>query len=82
MKPLERYPLAIVRWVDSAYTRGESATGDLPTEGLEMISAGFLVRETPDAITLALDRHLHDDAWRFVLTIPRVSVRNVKKVRR
>jgi hypothetical protein len=75
-----RATLVYVRWFDSAIFYVPLQADEL-TGYCEMESAGFLVEETPDSLTLALDRTLDTGALRLMLCIPKVNVRSVRKVK-
>ncbi|OWK34301.1 hypothetical protein [Fimbriiglobus ruber] len=70
--------IAFVRWFDSKITTGWPATPDEAAGMSEMESCGFVVRDTAEAITIALDRSLTTDNLRCTLCIPRVNVRGVQ----
>jgi hypothetical protein len=69
-----------VRWFDASYQRGECSDDELqPTVELE--SAGLLVREDEDSISLALDRYEVDGTWRHIEHIPKVNVRRIRRLK-
>lgn len=65
--------LVYVRWFDASYQRGECSDDELVPR-VEIESAGLLVREDADSISIALDRYEHDGLWRYVQHIPRGNV--------
>jgi hypothetical protein len=71
--------LAYVRWADASFQRGEVSDDELVPR-VEIESAGLLVREDADTVSIALDRYEHDGLWRFVQHIPKVNVVCLKKV--
>lgn len=70
--------LAYVRWFDSAIYHGPVDPDELAGYS-EMESAGLLIEETEDRVTLALDRN-ENGSLRLVLCIPRANIRSVQKV--
>jgi hypothetical protein len=68
-----------VRWYDASYQRGECTLDELVPK-VEIESAGILVREDDEFISLALDRYTEDSTWRYIEHIPKVNVRQVKKL--
>ncbi len=74
-KPVtDKYPVYYVRWFDSAIYTGRVEVDDLDGP-VEEESAGFLVKEDDQSITLALCRGMDNDTLRLILCIPRVNVR-------
>lgn len=72
--------VVFVRWFDASYQRGE-CTDDELNPIVEMQSAGLLVREDADTLSIALDRYDGDRTWRHIEHIPKVNVRKVKRFR-
>lgn len=72
--------LVYVRWLDASIQQHECREEDLQP-GMLLESAGLLVRQDRDFISLALDWCQQDRSWRHVQHIPRVCVRAVRKVR-
>ena len=71
--------MAWVRWFDASYQRGECADSDLVPR-VELESAGLLVREDKESISLALDRYPVDGTWRYIEHIPKVNVLSIKRM--
>jgi hypothetical protein len=71
--------LVYVRWFDASYQRGE-VTDDELVDRVELESAGLLVRETKEAVSIALDRYEHDGVWRYVQHIPKVNVLELRRL--
>jgi hypothetical protein len=71
--------LAYIRWFDSAIYHGPVDVDELNGFS-EMESAGFLIEDTPDHVTLALDRNANG-TLRLVLCIPRANIRTLRKVK-
>lgn len=72
--------LAYVRWRDSSYQRGECTREELE-RGVELESAGLLIEEDEDGISIALDRYAGDAAYRHIESIPKACIIEVKKVK-
>lgn len=73
--------LAYVRWFDSAVYKGEACPFEDISGYLENESAGILVRETKREVVIVLDRCLDTKDVRLVLSIPRVNIRALRKIR-
>lgn len=71
--------LVYIRWFDSAIYKGEQCQPDDLDGYSEMESAGLLVSETKDSVTIALDRSLKGGDVRLVMCVPRVNIRKIKK---
>lgn len=76
-----RTTVAYVRWFDSAIYTGEACQIDELTGYSEMESAGVLLDEDDDKITLAVDRSLETKNVRLVICIPKANVREVQRFR-
>lgn len=72
--------LAWVRWFDASYQRGECTQDELVPR-VEIESAGLLVQETDDTVSLALDWHEVDETWRYIEHIPKVNVRRIRRIK-
>lgn len=70
--------LAYVRWFDSAMTFDRVTLDDLDGLG-ELESAGIIVKEDDESITLALDHSVKFGWLRMTMCIPKVCVRSVTK---
>jgi hypothetical protein len=68
-----------IRWFDASYQRGECSEDELVPK-VEIESAGLLVREDEESISLALDQYDADRTWRYIEHIPKVNVRKMKKL--
>lgn len=72
--------LALVEWVDAAHEDGPVRADEMA--GLVTVhSAGLLVREDDESITLATDYSKAKGTWRDVTCIPRSCVKWVRKAR-
>jgi hypothetical protein len=73
--------LVYVRWFDSAIYTGQACQPGELTGVCENESAGLLVQEDAEKITLALDRCLDTKDVRLVLCIPKANVRQIRRMR-
>ena len=64
---------------DASYQRGECTESEL-VRRVEIESAGLLVYEDKDSISLALDRYDVDGTWRYIEHIPKVNVRRIRRL--
>ena len=69
-----------VRWFDASYQRGECTETELVTK-VELESAGLLVREDEESVSIALDSYSNDGTWRYIEHIPKVNIRRMKRVK-
>lgn len=71
--------IAYVEWFDASYQRGECDASELvPRVNLQ--SAGLLVREDEESVSIALDQYSVDGIWRYIEHIPKVNVLKLRKV--
>jgi hypothetical protein len=78
---LTRTTVVYVRWFDSAIYTGEACPADELDGYSEMESAGVLLHEDDDKITLAVDRSLETQNVRLVICIPKANVREIQRFR-
>lgn len=71
--------VVLVRWFDSAIYKGDPCQPEELSGYLENESAGLLVAENDDWITLALDRCLDTGDVRLTLCIPRTNIRAIRR---
>jgi hypothetical protein len=71
--------LVYVRWFDSAIYDGGAIWPDELSGYCENESAGLLVAESADSLTLALDRCLETGGLRLVLVVPRANIRSLRR---
>lgn len=71
--------VALVKWFDASYQRGECTESEL-VRRVEIESAGLLVCEDEESISLALDRYDADGTWRYIQHIPKVNVRHIRRL--
>ena len=77
--PKGKRTIAWVRWFDASYQRGECTEDELVTQ-VELESAGLLIREDEESISIALDQYDGDGTWRYIEHIPKVNVRKIRKM--
>ena len=75
----EKRTVAVIRWFDASYQRGECTAEELNPR-VEIASAGLLVREDGETVSIALDRYDDDEVWRYIEHIPKVNIRSMRKV--
>ena len=68
-----------VRLFDASYQRGECTEGELVPR-VELESAGLLVREDEESVSLALDRYSDDGLWRYIQHIPKVNIIEIRRI--
>lgn len=73
-----RPTVVYVEWFDASYQRGECEESDLVCR-VELRSAGILIREDDESISLALDSYEGDKTWRHIEHIPKVNVKLIRK---
>jgi hypothetical protein len=73
--------LVHILWFDSSITQGETTTADDAAGILENESAGVLIQEDKQRITIALDRCIGTGGLRCTLCIPKVNVRRIRRFR-
>jgi hypothetical protein len=71
--------LAWVKWFDASYQRGECSDSELVPR-VEIESAGLLVHEDKESVSIALDHYDADRTWRYIEHIPKVNVRQIKRL--
>lgn len=77
--PKHKTSIAWVRWFDASYQRGECSADELIPR-VELETAGILVHEDNETISVALDRYSRDGVWRYIEHIPKVNVRKIKRL--
>lgn len=80
MQSKGKVTLVWVRWFDASYQRGECTDDELVTT-VELESAGLLVREDEESVSIALDQYSKDGTWRYIEHIPKVNVLRIKRVK-
>jgi len=71
--------VAFVRWFDASYQRGE-CTLDEMVPRVDLESAGLLVREDEESVSIALDQYSGDGTWRYIEHIPKVNILAIRKM--
>ena len=71
--------VAWVRWFDASYQRGECSRQEL-VRRVELESAGLLVEEDDEGISIALDRYEADGVFRYIENIPRQNIISIRKL--
>jgi len=67
----------VVKWFDASYQRGECTIDDLITR-IDMTSAGILVREDEESVSIAIDNY--DEIFRYISHIPKVNILEMQKI--
>ena len=73
-----RPEVVYLRWFDSSIYKGEACQPDQLTGFCQNESAGLLVSEDSDSITIALDRCLDNGDVRLILCVPKANVLEVR----
>lgn len=76
-------PIVLIRWIDSCEKLGWDFVGEMGHLDLECVSAGFLVKDTPEAITIVhsiTGWGTEDYAGTGQMTIPKSAVKNVDRI--
>ena len=79
MTQAEQKNVAWVRWFDASYQRGE-CTLDEFVPRVEIQSAGLLVHEDEESVSLALDSYVDDSTYRYIEHIPKVNVIELRRL--
>ena len=69
-----------VTWIDASHQTGPLDKSQIQV-GLLLSTAGWLVIESEDSISIAQDYCADDDDWRHVTTIPKSYVVNMRQVK-
>jgi hypothetical protein len=67
-----------IRWHDATHQDGPCYLDDISTEVI-LESAGILVKETDTHFSLCLDKHVKNETFRHITTIPKTMVVEVRK---
>lgn len=78
-KASKKRTVVLIRWFDASYQRGECSAEELEPR-VELESAGLLVSEDEESISIALDQYEPDGIWRYIEHIPKVNVRSIRRV--
>lgn len=71
--------IAFVRWFDASYQRGECDLDELIPR-VELESAGLLVQEDEETVSIALDFYSGDGLWRYIEHIPKVNIHAIRRI--
>jgi hypothetical protein len=74
---MKELKFAIIRWIDSTYYRIENDFSlDIPImlKPRILVSAGILIHEDENSMTICQDTELEGDGNRLTLTIPKISI--------
>ena len=85
MKPSSLHKVLWIKWYDSSTQSGWKKIDGIIINPLECESVGFLVQETPKAITLAIsaaDPNICDLPCHSTITIPKGCILKKKILRR
>lgn len=77
MQP-QKLEVVIIRWFDSFFVKGDIKADEVDP-AIELTACGMLVKEDDDRVTIALDLDPASSEFRYVLTIPKVNIRAMKK---
>lgn len=72
--------LVVVDWSDASYQRGECSVEEFVPR-VVLCTAGHLVREDADTISVALDCYDAEGTWRHIQHIPKVNVLRVRRLK-
>ena len=78
-KRADRKTIAFIRWFDASYQRGECTDEELIPK-VEIESAGLLVAENEESVSIALDQCGADRTWRYIEHIPKVNILAIRRV--
>jgi len=70
---VKKYKVRVIKWLDSCMCHAQVDESDYPTPSV-LVSAGFVVKETAEYVTLARDTHLNDGDCRGLICIPRIAI--------
>jgi hypothetical protein len=78
-KKLDKRTIAFIRWFDASYQRGECTEEELISK-VEIESAGLLVAENEESVSIALDQCDADKTWRYIEHIPKVNILSMRRL--
>jgi len=67
-----------VRWFDASHQHGECTQDELVSK-VVLESAGLLIREDRESLSIALNHHEANGVWRYIEHIPKVNVLEEKR---
>lgn len=80
MKRRFNQTIVFVQWVDACRQEGPCRIEDLSPECI-LESAGILVHETDEVISLALDACPSNESWRCISHIPKSYIKAIRRVK-
>lgn len=72
--------VVVVEWIDASYQRGELTVPEM-TPLMRLRTAGWLVREDKESISIALDRCDSEHSYRDVTHIPKSGVVSIQRIK-
>lgn len=73
--------IVVIDWVDSVRAFDWTLMEDVDEKSLDCISVGFLLKETDKHITIAQNYGLKPEQVCNLITIPKCSVKDIKKLK-
>lgn len=71
-----------VEWYDAFYQEGPFEAGEFePGRGLLVVSAGVLVRNDRDGVTLAIGINVKDETYKDLFFVPRGMIARVRRLK-
>jgi len=70
--------IAYIIWRDANFGNGADTPMDQIGGLVELHEVGFVLKETPEAVTLSMESGLSDLSNRAFLTIPRVNIVSIR----
>ena len=84
MKQGKKYKnLVIIEWEDSHKTEGWLIGHSSKCQGLQIVSVGFLIAESKQAVVISAHKSLEEEPqYCNAMTIPRRSIKKITEVKR
>lgn len=73
--------IVVIDWVDSIRAFDWTLMEDLDEKLLDCISVGFLLNETEEYVTIAQNYGLKPKQVCNLITIPKCSIKNIRKIK-
>ena len=71
-----------VEWYDAFYQEGPFGADEFdPGKGLLVVSAGVLVKESRDGVTLAIGVNVKDATYKDLFFVPRAIIKRVRRLK-
>lgn len=82
---IKKYPVVMIEWVDSHRLGGWRDTNEVieilsEPKRMNCVTCGFLIHEDKASITVALN--IGNEQCADAMTIPRVAISRIKKIRK